>query len=127
MRVLSDNQIQPFRLKIDNKYHFIEIKPDIEFEVTDVILLVSFQKELSGKTLPSLILPSSTSTTNSDVLKYLSKKINLPYTKADAYVLNSMAQKILANLYLKVNSPQRPTQFFNNKEAALFWMDQFFE
>ena len=77
--------------------------------------------------MPSLILPSSTSTTNSDVLKYLAQKINLPYTQADAYVLNSMAQKILANLYIKVNSPQRPTQFFNTQEAALFWMEQFFE
>ncbi len=111
---------------VENKYHLIEIKPDIEFEVNDVILLVQFQKELSGSIIPSLILPSPTSTTNSDVLKYMSKKTNLPYTLADAYVLNSVAQKILANLYIKVNSPERPTQFFNNKEDALNWLGQFF-
>ncbi len=113
---------------INNSYFFIEIKADVELEIEDIVLIVKSQKELAGGSiLPSLIYPSSTATTNIDVLKYLAQKSNLPYTKANAYILNSMGQKILANLYTKATTPQRPTQFFNNKEDALNWLEQFFE
>lgn len=112
---------------VDNTYFFIEIKNDSEIEIEDLYILVKFQEELGDKRiLPVLIYANHTSTTNSDLLKHMAKKTSLPYTKADAFVLTSMSQKILANLYVKINPPERPTQFFNKKEDALKWLEQFF-
>lgn len=63
--------------------------------------------------------------TNSDLLKTISKNSNNPFSKADAFVIKSMAQKILANFYIKINKPERPTKFFNNKDEAINWLKPF--
>ncbi|HRG57751.1 MAG TPA: hypothetical protein PK323_02280 [Bacteroidia bacterium] len=44
---------------------------------------------------------------------------------ADAFVINSMALKILMNGYLKFNKPTRPTKFFNSAENAVAWLKEF--
>jgi hypothetical protein len=36
-----------------------------------------------------------------------------------------MAQKILANFYIKINQPERPTKFFNDKNEAVKWLKPF--
>jgi hypothetical protein len=46
---------------------------------------------------------------------------------ADAFVIDSLAQRILGNFYLKFNKPQFPTRFFNSKEEALIWLEAFVE
>lgn len=106
----------------------MEVFDNVELEVEDVIELVGFQRELGGgKTYPVIVLPSPTATTNSDLIKYISKKDSLPYTKADAFILTSVAQKILAKLYIRFVPPERPTQFFTRKEEALKWIEKFID
>jgi hypothetical protein len=36
-----------------------------------------------------------------------------------------MAQRILANFYIKINKPERPTKFFNDKDEAVNWIKQY--
>ena len=43
---------------------------------------------------------------------------------ADAFVIQSLALKILMNGYLKFNKPNRPTKFFNTEEKALEWLHE---
>lgn len=113
---------------VDGKYFLMEVKPDVELEVEDILILVEYQKELGGgKTYPVVVLPHPTSTTNSDLIRYISKKESLPYTKADAFILTSVAQKILAKLYIRFVPPERPTQFFTRKEEAFKWIEKFFD
>ena len=111
---------------VNNAYYQLIIKDNVEFTVADCKQLVAFENELCGKILPVLIISSPNSTADSDLLKYISKKENNPYAKAAAYVLTSLAQKILANFYIKVAPPQRPTKFFKDKETALKWLEQYF-
>ena len=46
------------------------------------------------------------------------------YKKADAFVIYSLAQKIIGNFYLKLNKPTVPTKFFNTIEAAKLWINE---
>lgn len=126
---MSFRETNKFKVSlVENLYFFLEVKNDAEFEIEDLKTLVSFQKELgAGEKFPVLIFPSSTATTNSDLLKYMSQENALPYTIADAFVLTSIPQKILANLYLKINPPPRPTHFFNKREDAMDWLRKFFK
>ncbi len=115
-----------FKLSIiDSKYYLVEIKPNVHFEIDDLKQLVEFQKEIAGKKLPVLVLCLPDSHTESNTLKYIAKNQNSPYSIADAFVILSLAQKILANAYLKFHHSERPVKFFNNKEDALEWMQQF--
>ena len=42
----------------------------------------------------------------------------------DAFIIKSMALKILMNGYLKFNKPNRPTRFFNEEQAAIVWLNE---
>lgn len=112
----------------NNRYFVVIIKEDVEMEVVDIQQLVEFQKILGGgKKYPVITLPSPTSTTNSDLFRYISEKNNLPYTIADAFVLTSVPHKILAKLYVRFSPPQRPTDFFTKREDAMIWLEKFME
>lgn len=40
---------------------------------------------------------------------------------SDAMVIGGMAQKMIANFYLKINRPKKPTKFFTNLDDAIGW------
>lgn len=109
----------------DFGFYLVCVNETEEFSVEDLKKLVNAQKELGGEKLPVLVLCSEHASTNSDLLISISKNENNPYSKADAFVIKSMAQKILANFYIKINKPERPTKFFNNKEEAINWLKPF--
>ncbi|MBA3682030.1 MAG: hypothetical protein H0W73_12845 [Bacteroidetes bacterium] len=112
---------------VNTNYYLLEIKDDVNFNIEDFKQLVAFEKELSGKQLPVLILSSPSAGSDNDLLSYASKNINNPYCKAEALVINSLAQKILLNVYVKLKKPERPAKFFKKKEEAIKWLEQFFE
>lgn len=109
----------------DSLYYEVEIFNNVDFTVDDLKLLVNEQKENFNVKLPVLILCNEFSSTNLELMLAVSKNENNPYSKADAFVIKSLAQKILANFYLKINKPERPTKFFNKKEEALDWLKQY--
>lgn len=44
------------------------------------------------------------------------------FTIADALVVKSLSQKILANFYLKFDKPAKPTMIFTSEPEALAWL-----
>lgn len=106
-------------------YYVVNVLEKEEFSVNDLNLLVKSQQELGKQKLPVLILCEEHATTNVELLRQISKNENNPYSKADAFVISSMSQKIFANFYLKIFKPERPTKFFNNKKEAIDWLKQF--
>lgn len=101
----------------------IEIIPDSEISVDEIIEGTDFVLErLDSIKAPVLFIANEFSLPSKESREYLAKKESLPYSLADAYVINSFPQKIAANFYLKVNKPARPTKMFNNREDALIWL-----
>jgi hypothetical protein len=101
----------------------IEIIPDSEISVDEIIEGTNFVLErLDSIKAPVLFIANEFSLPSKESREYLAKKESLPYSLADAYVINSFPQKIAANFYLKVNKPARPTKMFNNREDALIWL-----
>lgn len=111
---------------VDNLFYQVELAEDIDFEISDLQDLVEAERELDGRKLPVLVLCEPTTNTNVDLMNYLSKNKNNPYSVADAFVITSISQSILANFYSKINKPERPTKFFTKREEALEWIKQFF-
>ncbi|MDX2174696.1 MAG: hypothetical protein SFY56_16445 [Bacteroidota bacterium] len=104
----------------------VEISDDIEFDIDDLKQLIIFQEELGSQFLPAIVICPPNATTNNECLNFISKNKNNPFSKADAFVLSSLSHKILANFYLKISPPERPTKFFSDEESALKWLSQFF-
>lgn len=110
---------------MDNKYYLVDIFKDVEFTVFDLHELIKLEEKLGGKKLPVLVVCPSSVTTNVELMRELAKNENNPYSSADGFVINSMSQKILANFYLRINIPERPTKFFTNQQEAETWLNQF--
>lgn len=60
-----------------------------------------------------------------DARKYAAGEDSNKYTIADAFVINSIALKLVGNFYIRYNKPVRPTRIFNNEEDALVWLRNF--
>jgi hypothetical protein len=109
----------------DFGFYKVSVNESEEFTVEDLTKLVGAQNEFGGEKLPVLVLCAEHASTNSELLTAISKNKNNPFSKADAFVIKSIAQKILANFYIKINKPERPTKFFNDKEEAINWLKPF--
>ena len=107
----------------ESGYYQVEVFDNVDFLIADLKLLVNAQRENFGVKLPVLVLCREHSNTNIELLNVIAKNENNPYSRADAFVIKSMAQKILANFYLKIHKPERPTKFFNSKEDAIMWLN----
>ncbi len=106
-------------------FYQIIVPANTSFSVKDFQSLVSAQKELGGFKTPCLVIAHESASVESEVFKNISNNISNPYSKADAFVIKSMAQRILSNFYLKVSKPERPTKFFNNKDEAISWLKNY--
>lgn len=69
-----------------------------------------------------LILSGEFSNVTVDSMKILSTPVAMSYALAKAYIISSTAQKLMANYYLNVIKPQKPVQFFKDKESAENWL-----
>ncbi len=110
----------------NNSYYELEIFENCEITITDIKAIATIMEQKYDKLkLPVLVLCNEFALVNNEAMKYLAISENFPYSKSGAYVVSSIAQKILANFYLKINKPQRPTKFFNNKPDAIEWLQQY--
>jgi hypothetical protein len=105
-------------------YYEIEIAENGEFGFEDLRLQIEAQEEMGAEPLPVMVLCGDYTTKDVDFMNHLSKNANVPYSTASAFVLNSIPQRIVANFYIRIVRPQRPTKFFNTKDEALKWINK---
>jgi hypothetical protein len=87
-------------------------------------LLAAYLKVTEGIKTPHLFTMTKLAIMEADVMEFIANTAN-KHGKADAFVIHSLPQKILGNFYLKFKSPQIPTHFFNSKEKAIQWLNQY--
>ncbi len=109
----------------DEGFYEITIEEEGVFGFEELTLLIEAQKTLGGQKLPVIVMCGEYSSTDIEFIKHLAKNDNDPYSKADAFVLKSIAQRLMANFYIKIVIPERPTKFFNKRSDADEWIKQF--
>ncbi len=80
------------------------------------------EKLTKGVTHMSLRIAGKYTSMDTELMKYLSRGRGTLFTLADAFVIHSLAQRILANFYLHINKPILPTKVFNKVEEAEAWL-----
>ena len=103
----------------------LNIDPDNEFTLFDFNELVAAAKVFGNgqKFLNLVIVGKNTLADHASRVASCSKEGSI-YKLADAFVISSLAQKIIANFYMKVNKPFVPTKFFNNESDAINWLKE---
>jgi hypothetical protein len=95
----------------------------VQFTMHETMELeAAVEKMTKGVTHKSLRIAGKFTNVDMEVMKYLSRGRGTLFTLADSFVIYSLAQKILANFYLRINKPVLPTKFFNKVEEAEAWL-----
>ena len=103
-----------------------------EIEKTDEITLQNVKEYIEavenlggGRSFCNLIVMKHFVQVGDDARKYAASEESNIYTIADAFIINSIALKLVGNFYIRFNKPVRPTRIFNNEDDALIWLRTF--
>lgn len=121
--------------KYELKRTIFDFRPDgivhVRFRDWETITLDDYFEGIElmqslGKTDKYLFLYESgeNSLVSDDLRRAAASSENNQYTIADAYVVRSLAQKIIGNFYVRFNKPVRPTRMFNTLEDAIAWLKE---
>ena len=122
--------------KVDIGHSSVELRYDglveIVFKRSSLIglqecldLMDAYEQILEKRRYPLLHIAEDYVQFNGDAREFGSSEEGLRFSAAEAFVIKSLAHKLLANFYLKVNKPSVPTKFFSNKEDAEEWLKKF--
>lgn len=98
-----------------NDHHEYEID-DVRENVETIGKLTNFQKA------PVLIVGGAFTSASKEARSFMATHESLKYSKREAFLLKSLAQKILINFYIKIDKPLVPTMVFTDKGKAVDWL-----
>lgn len=104
-------------IKLDDTTHFT-IKE--VFELTDAIEKMPLKKQH-----PIMVIAGKDSILNPEGRRHISRKDGLKNINAHAFVIQSFAQKVVANIYMAIDKPFKPTRFFLTVSEAEKWLESF--
>lgn len=109
-------------LREDGIVH-VKLKPEQEITLDDFEEIVKAVTEL-GMAQAQLILFQAgyNSSVTPEVRKFAAHPNANFLSRGDAIVVQSLAQRLMANFYIKFNRPSRPTKIFDDVEEATRWL-----
>jgi len=110
---------------IEDDVLFIDIIPNSDFVLKDFQQLMDAAKKIGrGKKFYNIInVGEYTSPDHESRVASTSDEGSI-YKIADAFVIHSFPQKVIANFYLNFHKPVVPTRFFNTIEGAKEWIEK---
>ena len=89
-------------------------------------LLIEGIGEVSGgKKVPILSTADEEVLPDDDVKEYFMRPDSNPYSLANAVIAPSLPQKLIGNLFLRMNKRGSPIKLFRNKDEAIAWLKTF--
>lgn len=103
----------------------MEIRANEDFNINDCHELINAAKEIgNGRKFYNLIIVGEHTLADNEARTLSCSALGSIYKLADAFVISSLSQRIIANFYMKVNKPFVPTKFFNKVEEAIAWLKE---
>jgi hypothetical protein len=123
-------------MKRDLGYCSVTLRPDgiihthfygeMEIDVDHVREINTVCGEMTqGKRVPMLIDGDQLTIPSEEARNYVAEKDSNPYSLAEAFIVKSLPQKLIANFFMRFNKPGRPTRMFTNVDEALNWLKGF--
>jgi hypothetical protein len=104
----------------------IHIKRGCDLELPDAELIVSAMGKLGkGKKYPVLIDAGNFSSIDKETRIFSASMKSNIYTMADAIAYCNLAQRLIAEFYLRHDRPVVPTAVFSTQKEAMEWLSQF--
>lgn len=103
----------------------------VRMEITaDLVITSEEAKELNeiigelseGKEIAFMLLANDATQFDSSAREFSASEEGFKYKKAEALVVRTLAHKLIAELYLKINKPIKSSKAFTNEEDAVDWL-----
>jgi hypothetical protein len=109
-------------LRSDGIMH-ISMKENVTLNLKDAEDMVrAFGEMGDGKKFLLLFIAGTDTSVNTEARYYASTPEANRFTTASAFVVKSIAQKLLGNAYVTFNKPITPTRIFTNEQDGLEWL-----
>lgn len=106
----------------DNIFRIL-IKKDVELDIEDLDRNYFFYKEhMTHKKALFLIIFSKGATMVKGADERFSAKGKLDIKTKEAFVIETLPQRILTNFHIKYSKPTHPTKIFSNEVNAIKWL-----
>lgn len=108
----------------DNKINYTRVPPYTKLTLSAAKALRSTIIEFyDGKDVDfcNIIEFMSTADIDPDAREWGANRPEEITSISDSMVIGGMAQKMIANFYLKINQPKKPTKFFNDLDGSISW------
>ncbi len=110
----------------DDGLFYIHVEGNKEIDVQHVKEIVDAIEKLGkGKIYPLLMIVGEYTLPTPEARAYIATAESDPYASAEAYVVKSLSQKLVGNVFLSFNKPARPTKIFNSEDKAIEWLKTF--
>ena len=93
------------------------------FDIEHILENMRYLKQIADdQQLLILIYVAPYTQISPEARAFMAKADHLRFIKAEAFCIKSLAQKILASFYVKIDKPKVLVNFFENKEDAQSWL-----
>ncbi len=104
---------------------WIQVKDDSIVSVEDMQELLKACVKLSGsRKYYSIVDVRVNAGANHGVTDYYAKNEYNQYRYADAFIINTLAMRLLVNFYMTFNQPSVPAKTFSDPEQARQWIEE---
>jgi hypothetical protein len=127
VKVLSTQAVSPYIISIaDDGLLYLRVTTEVEETVERSMKLVEVIGEMVNyEKVPLLCKFDDFASPPQENRDFWAKKDSCPYTSAEAFIVDSLAMKLIYNFYLLINKPQRNTKMFTTIEDARKWLKTF--
>lgn len=108
---------------------YVNIKVRNAFDLDHSKKITKLREEIGDhKKRPVLFTTTSTVLfPTQEVSKFLISEERTKFILAEAYVINSLQQRLEGKLYVKSMKPKTPVNFFSTENEAVNWLSEFVE
>jgi hypothetical protein len=93
------------------------------YEVEHLLENLLYLKQIAGdKQLLVINYVAPYTQISTEARAFLANGSHKSFIKAEAYCIHSLAQKLLASFFVKIDKPKVPVKFFTKKEEAEKWL-----
>jgi hypothetical protein len=104
----------------------IVYKPGCILNINNIKPIVQDRIKVSNEMVSPILIDLRNLVSSDNATRaYLATPEAEKYLSAGAMLISNEIQKLLMNLYLKIDVPKLPAKVFTNKEKALEWLNQF--
>jgi hypothetical protein len=111
---------------LDNGIVHVNVKGVDDIEIENAREIINGIGEFcQDKKRPVLVTSDSFAAPTPEARAFLAKTESNPYSSAAAYLTKTLAERLIANAFIRFNKPGRPTRMFTSEAKAIEWLKMF--